>query len=345
MQKIEAIDLFCGVGGLTYGLREAGLTVLAGLDSDETCQHAYTKNSDAEFISADIAQYDFSELEELFSEDSVRVLVGCAPCQPFSSHAHKAKRRENDDRWNLIEYFIEAVKIVNPSVVSMENVRGLLKTDIFKQFTNSLKALDYELDYKVVNCPDYGIPQARSRLVLIGSKIGKIKIPKATHKKEEYSTVADIIRQLPHVEAGMTCPEDSVHKAKNLFDINLERIRHSKPKGTWRDWPEALLPECYRRPSGATYSSVYGRMSWNDVSPTITTQFCNYGSGRFGHPEQDRALTLREGALLQTFPIDYDFGENFPIATLSRHIGNAVPPRLGQVIGMAIKEHINEHAQ
>jgi DNA (cytosine-5)-methyltransferase 1 len=339
-KKIEAIDLFCGVGGLTYGLRQAEINVIAGLDNDKSCKFAYEENNNAKYIEADIAEYDFENMKKLFSKNSIKVLVGCAPCQPFSSHTYKAKNKQSDKRWNLIDYFVEAIKVLQPDVISMENVRGLTKTEVFREFVAKIEELDYEVDFDVVYCPDYGIPQNRSRLVLIGSRIGKINVPKKTHGKESYVTVGDIIRDMPKISSGEYSPADPIHKAKNLSALNVERIKQSKPRGTWRDWDPDLLPNCYKKKSGATYTSVYGRMSWDDVSPTITTQFFNFGSGRFGHPDQDRALSIREGALLQTFPSDYNFGYEMPLSTVGRHIGNAVPPRLGYVIGSTIKDHV-----
>ena len=341
--KIEAIDLFCGIGGLTYGLRKANIDVLAGLDNDESCEFPYEKNNDnSKFISAYISEFDFREMKRLYSKDSIKVLVGCAPCQPFSTHTHKAKNKNDDSRWNLIDYFIKGIKILKPDVVSMENVRGLTKTDVFQSFIGELGEMGFEVDYKVVYCPDYGIPQSRSRLVLLASRLGEINIPKTTHKKDNYVTVAQVIRKLPKIKVGETSLKDIVHRAKNLSALNLMRIKQSKPKGTWRDWDDELLPMCYRRESGSTYTSVYGRMSWDGVAPTITTQFYNYGSGRFGHPKQDRALSIREGALLQTFPASYDFGKNISMTRTGRQIGNAVPPKLGYVIGRAIKKHIQD---
>ena len=341
--KIEAIDLFCGIGGLTYGLRQAKIKVLAGLDNDESCAYSYEKNNKCKFIAADVSKYDFNEMKKLYSKESIRVLVGCAPCQPFSSHTYKAKNREEDTRWNLIDYFLQAIKVLNPHVISMENVRGITKTEIFEKFVNQLKDLDYQVDSDVVYCPKYGIPQNRSRLVLLGSKLGEINVPKETHTKDNYVTVKDVIKSLPEISSGETSKEDPIHRAKNLSALNIERIKQSKPKGTWKDWDEKLLPKCYKKKSGQTYTSVYGRMSWNEVSPTITTQFSSYGSGRFGHPEQDRALSIREGALLQTFPKDYDFGANIATTITGRQIGNAVPPMLGFVIGKTIKEHIKNY--
>ena len=342
-RTIEAIDLFCGIGGLTYGLKKAGINVLAGLDNDESCAFSYEKNNDSKFICANISDYDFGEMKGLYSKCSFKVLVGCAPCQPFSSHTHKAKNKEKDRRWDLINYFTKAIETMEPDVISMENVRGITKTRVFQNFVERIKKMDYNVDYKVVYCPDYGIPQNRSRLVLLASRLGEISIPEKTHLKDNYVAVGKTIGNLPKIKSGEVSPEDSMHRAKNLSPLNLERIGQSKPNGTWRDWDASLLPECYRKKSGQTYVSVYGRMDWDGVSPTITTQFFNYGSGRFGHPEQDRALSIREGALLQTFPVSYDFGEYVSMTAIARRIGNAVPPKLGYVIGRTIKEHIKKY--
>lgn len=151
--KIEAIDLFCGIGGLTYGLREAGIQVLAGIDNDESCKYAYEKNNSCKFVSADIAEYDFSEIKSLYSKDSIKILVGCAPCQPFSSHTYKVKKKTCDLRWNLIKHFVRAIKELKPHIISMENVRGITKTDVFKEFLSDVKDLGYEIDYQVVYAP------------------------------------------------------------------------------------------------------------------------------------------------------------------------------------------------
>ncbi len=343
-KKIEVIDLFSGIGGLTFGLRKSGLSVLAGIDNDDSCAYAYEKNNGAKFIPADISTFDFNELNKIYSKGGVRVLVGCAPCQPFSSHAFKLRKDAKDRRWNLLDHFIRGIKIVKPDIVSMENVRGVIKTDVFKNFVNELEKLGYKVDWKVVYAPNYGIPQNRSRLILLASRLGEISIPKETHTKDNYVTVGDIIRELPRIDAGQISEKDHLHHAKKLESINKKRILQSKPGGTWRDWDKSLLPNCYKKDSGQTYTSVYGRMTWDDVSPTITTQFTSYGSGRFGHPEQNRALSIREGALLQTFPIDYDFGD-FPAIKISRHIGNAVPPQLGVIIGKQIKKHLKHYVR
>jgi DNA (cytosine-5)-methyltransferase 1 len=343
--KIQAIDLFCGIGGLTYGLQKAGIDVVAGIDNDETCKYAYETNNKTKFINADLTKYKASDINKLFDKKALKILAGCAPCQPFSSHSfkNKDKNKPYDIRRDLLVYFGKIVDKILPDIVSMENVRGVEKADAFKFFLNVLKKNHYHVDYDVVYIPNYGAPQNRSRLILLASKLGEIKIPKPTHSKGNYITVKDVIKRLQPLKAGQTSKNDSLHKAKNLLEINLKRIMQSKPNGTWRDWDKKLLPECYKKECGQTYASVYGRMSWDSVSPTITTQFFNYGSGRFGHPTQNRALSLREGALLQTFPKNYDFGEVKSMTTISRHIGNAVPPVLGEAIGKTIKKHLEKN--
>ncbi len=341
--KIEAVDLFCGVGGLTYGLQKAGIKVAAGIDNDSTCKYAFEKNNDTKFIDADLTEYNTENVAKLYSQNAIKVLVGCAPCQPFSLHTTKNKDRQNDERWGLLRHFGELIQEILPAIVSMENVRGIVNTDVFEDFTNTLKERNYHIDYKIVNASDYGAPQSRHRLILLASQLGEIKIPAASHNKEYYRTVRDTIGNLERLQAGGRSTTDPLHTARKLADINIERIKSSVQNGTWLDWNEKLLPKCYQKKSGETYKAVYGRMGWDAPSPTITTQFFNYGSGRFGHPVQDRALSIREGALLQTFPKDYDFGKVTSTTNISRHIGNAVPPVLGEAIGKTIKEHVKEH--
>lgn len=339
-RKVEAIDLFCGIGGLTYGLRKANIDVLAGLDNDQSCEYSYTKNNDCKFILADITKYDFTKMKKLYSNDSIKILVGCAPCQPFSSHSFKIKNKKTDSQWSLIDYFFKAIKALNPHIISMENVRGVTKTNVFRDFIKNVKGLGYQLNYEIINCADYGVPQSRRRLVLLGSKFGEIEIPTKTHSKKNHIAVRKIIRKLPKLQAGKVNEKDPIHRTLNLSPLNIKRIKQSKPNGSWKDWDKQLLPNCYRRKSGNTYTSVYGRMSWDSISPTITTQFYAYGTGRFGHPKENRALSLREGALLQTFPKKYFFYKSSSIVTLGRHIGNAVPPKLGLAIGNTIRKHL-----
>ena len=338
--RIEAIDLFCGIGGLTFGLQEAGIRVVAGLDNDSTCRFSYEKNNKTEFVEGDISDYDFENMSEMYSEGSIRVLVGCAPCQPFSSLTRAIKTK--CEKWGLLKQFFRAVQVLKPDVISIENVVGIMTTSVFNQFVEDLAEMGYFVSFGEIRCADYGIPQIRRRMILLASKFDKIEIPESTHSKDEYVTVQDAIGELPHIKAGQTDEKDSMHRTRNLSDLNLERIRNSTPGGTWRDWDKRLLPKCYLKESGKGYGPVYGRMKWDKVAPTITTQFSTYGCGRFGHPEQDRALSVREASIIQTFPKNYIFDKNLGMRTLGCHVGNAVPPKLGAVIGKAIQKHIGE---
>ena len=345
MNILRAVDLFCGVGGLTYGLQKSGIKVSAGVDSDVTCKYAYEHNNNSTFIGEDIRNVQGKDLEKFYGKNDVKILVGCAPCQTFSAHSIKARKKKDltkDCRWNLLKDFSRLIQEVGPEVVSMENVPLLQKQKVFEDFVRNLKKLGFFVSYEIVDCSLYGIPQKRRRLVLLASRIGKISLrePKRSVRKRK---VKDVIGGVECISAGERSEKDFLHQAASLNKDNFKRIQKSKPGGTWRDWPEDLRTDCHRKKTGSTYSAVYGRMEWDKPSPTITTQFYRYGTGRFGHPEEDRALSLREGALLQTFPKKYDFVEdktNFSMVRVGVHIGNAVPPKLGEIIGETIKNHV-----
>ena len=351
--KIEVVDLFCGVGGLTCGLNQSGLKVKAGFDIDDTCKYPYEHNNKAKFYKKDIKDVTGEDIKKCYSKNSIKVLAGCAPCQPFSQMSFKYQnyentKRENDKRYSLLLEFGRLVKEVQPDIVSMENVPKIEDTKVFEEFFKILKENGYSIDYKVVYCPDYGIPQNRRRFLLLAAKSGDIKLLNKTHNKENYVTVRETIGNLPAVKSGEIYPTDILHQTAKLSDINLKRIRMSKPGGSWKDWPKELRCKCHQKESGQTYTSVYGRMEWDKIAPTMTTQFYCYGTGRYGHPEQDRALTLREGALIQTFPIDYQFVEPnkpFALKDIAREIGNAVPVKLGEVIGNSILNFIKKRSK
>ncbi len=346
MSKIEVVDLFCGIGGFTKGLNQSGLKVKAGFDIEQSCAFAYTANNNAKFICKDIRTVNADDVKKNYSKNSIKVLAGCAPCQPFSQMRFKYKDLNADDeKYNLLLEFGRLVQETDPDIVSMENVPKIRNTNVFKTFLNILNEKGYKVDYKVVYCPDYGIPQNRRRFLLLAAK-KEIKLLSPTHNKTNYVTVRDTIGSLPPVSAGEVLKTDIMHQTAKLTDINLERIKMSKPGGTWKDWPEYLRCKCHQKASGATYSSVYGRMEWDKIAPTMTTQFYCYGTGRYGHPTQNRALTLREGALIQTFPLDYKFiddNQKFSLKEVARAIGNAVPVKLGKIIGDSIKNYVKEN--
>ncbi|MBB4639840.1 DNA cytosine methyltransferase [Rhizorhapis suberifaciens] len=339
-QQIVAVDLFCGVGGLTHGLTKAGVKVELGVDLDPACRYPMEKNNAAKFLEADVANLLPSDVRMAFGDAQITLLAGCAPCQPFSSYAQAAKRATPHEDWELLKSFSKLVLAVRPTLVTMENVPPLLKQQIFKDFVADLHGAGYDLDFKVVDGRGIGLPQRRQRLVLVASLLGPIVIPDADKPQ---ATVRQTISELPPLAAGSSDLEDPLHAAASLSDLNLARIRHSKPGGTWRDWPNELVAACHTRPTGSTFPSVYGRMEWDAPAPTMTTQCYGFGNGRFGHPEQDRAISLREAAMLQSFPKNYAFvpkGASINFSTLGRMIGNAVPVLLGEFIGGILVDHV-----
>ena len=329
-RNIHAVDLFCGIGGLTHGLSLAGVDVKAGFDNDPTCRYAFEANNGAEFVCKSVRDLTFLDLDRYYCAADVTALVGCAPCQPFSAHNRRRAMSEAD--CSLVNEFARLIAEAMPDLVSMENVPGLVQHPSFSDLIETLSRLDYNFSYAVVSCESYGIPQRRRRLVLLASRLGPVSLPDGEAKPP---TVEDCIRDLPAIEDGAVCANDPAHTTLALSPTNRKRIAQSRPGGTWTDWDDRLVNKCHRK---AHYPAPYGRMSWDKLAPTITTQFCYYSTGRFGHPEQNRAISIREGALLQTFPRDYVFvdeADPLTIRDLARHIGNAVPVSLARAIGTA----------
>lgn len=344
---IKGVDLFCGAGGLTKGLEAAGINIRVGVDIDPACEYPFSANNNATYIMKSVEDVSGADFAEAFKGAKFTLLAGCAPCQPFSAY-QRGKSDSSDIRWNLLQHFARLVKETNPDLVTMENVPRLAQQDVFEEFVSDLRLEGFEVCYKVVNCADYGVPQQRQRLVLLASKLGPIELIKPTNPPERYVTVRGAIGKLHVLSAGEVCETDPLHQACNLSPLNLKRVRASKPGGTWRDWNKSLVADCHKKDSGKTYPSVYGRMSWDETAPTITTQYYGFGNGRFGHPEQDRAISLREGAILQSFPRSYKFvPKGAPIyrKAIGRLIGNAVPVKLGEAIGKSIVRHVDALGQ
>lgn len=342
---IEAIDLFCGAGGLTHGLVRAGVDVKLGIDVDPACEYPYTQNNDADFLLESVENVGGDDLNGRYSDGAVRLLAGCAPCQTFSTYNRKAC--PTDRRWWLLLEFGRLIDETEPDLVTMENVPGLEKQKVFSQFVTHLKEKGYFVHHEIVDCALYGLPQRRRRLVLLASRFGEPKLLSPEEFGAESKDVRDVIGDLPPLKHGESDPNDPLHKCSALSDLNMRRMKASRPGGTWRDWIEQgmedLVAECHRKSSGKTYPGVYARMKWDEPAPTMTTQFYGFGNGRFGHPEQDRAISLREGAIFQGFPEDYEFvrpGEPVEMKKVGRMIGNAVPVTLGEAIGRSLVEHV-----
>ncbi len=338
----EVVDLFCGIGALSHGLKRAGLKIQAGYDTDRRCKYAFERNNGAKFYARDVAKLQPEEISRHFSGKVPTILAGCAPCQPFSTYKH---RYDEDPRWGLVDSFATLAAAVEPDFITMENVPSLLKYKegrVFERFRERLEAAGYKVKWVVAKCEEFGVPQKRRRLVVVASKDAELPALTPTHEKPV--TVEQAIKDLEPIRAGQVCPSDPLHVAASLSEINLRRIRASKPGGTWRDWPFDLRAPCHQKPSGRTYPGVYARMSWDEPSPTMTTQCYGFGNGRFGHPEQDRAISLREAAILQSFPPDYVFvpeRETPSFSEVGRWIGNAVPVALAEAVGDLICSSFN----
>jgi len=337
------VDLFCGAGGLSHGFYQEDFNIVAGLDVDQACRYAFEKNNRGDFYAMDIRRVTGAWLKSL-RWNSPRILAGCAPCQPFSVY----NRNNKDSRWKLLQEFSRLVEETLPDIVTMENVPALLKYregKVFGDFKSSLDACGYHVWHDVVSCSEYGVPQRRNRLILLASKHGEIEMIDPEFTSGDFPTVESAIKHLDRINAGGVCSKDPLHKAAKLSNTNQTRIRQSKQGGSWRDWEKSLVSRCHTSDTGRRFLSAYSRMRWDEPAPTITTHFHGFSNGRFGHPSQDRALSLREGALLQSFPEEYIFAEDgrpVRMKEVGRMIGNAVPPLLAQAIAKSIDRHLQE---
>ena len=337
------VDIFCGAGGLSHGFKLEGFDVRAGIDIDTACRHAYERNNNARFIEKNVAEIRGANIHPLFAAGAPRILVGCAPCQPFSTYS----KNRADAKWKLLGEFGRLVAEVRPDVLSMENVPRLAHFhggELLRDFLRGLGQAGYAVWARVVDCAAYGVPQTRQRLVVLASRVGPIELIPPTHKPSRHRTVRNAIEGLPPIAAGECARDDPLHRASRLSAVNLVRIQASKPGKTWRDWDPQLIAKCHRKRTGRWYQSVYGRMAWDAPAPTITTQCNGFGNGRFGHPEQDRAISLREAALLQTFPPSYEFfkpSTRWSISAAARCIGNAVPVALARAVARSVARTLN----
>jgi DNA (cytosine-5)-methyltransferase 1 len=344
--QVRVADFFSGCGGTSAGLRAAGMNIILGLDIDPDSAATYKANfPEAAFRLADIGTVDPRELEEYLQPGGPLLFSGCAPCQPFSKQA--GRRRKDSGRAFLLDEFARMVRYFLPDLVFVENVPGLQQVaepeGPFTRFIAMLGELDYSCCHGLVFSQDYGVPQRRRRLVLIASRLGPIRFPTPTHgpgrSNSEFSNVWEWIGHLPPLAAGEKHPEVPNHETWGLTPLNLERIRATPMGGGRSDWPEHLVLECHG--SGHRgHSDVYGRMHKYQPASALTTRCVSLSNGRFGHPEQDRAISVREAACLQTFPLDFTFSG--PMTSAARQVGNAVPVRLAQRFGEAFLGHVFE---
>lgn len=327
---------------MSYGLQRAGVNILAGIDFDSECQATYETNiKDAKFLLEDVTQLSEKSLEKRLGirrHDDDLIMVGCSPCQYWSIiRTSKAKSRNSK---NLLHEFHRFVAYFNPGYVVVENVPGILKKKTesgLSKFVSSLEQQGYVVHFGIVNLNDYGVPESRKRFSLIANRVTKRKtFPTPSRRRP---TVRDFIGQgFPKIRAGHKDASSFAHTAAGLSEKNLRRLSLTpRDGGSRKAWANSDLQlKTYQR-SGRVFTDTYSRMWWDKPAPTITTRFFNISNGRFAHPEQDRAISIREGATLQTFPIGYKFICS-NMAAAARMIGNAVPPVYAEKIGRAIRK-------
>lgn len=338
-----AIDLFCGAGGLSLGLNSAGYRIAAALDNDPIATRTYERALGSHVDTASIEEVSGKEIlaRASLGRGDCMLLAGGPPCQGFSVQ----RRGDREDARNgLVLHFMRLVEEVRPQFFLMENVGGLLSKHgkpFLKEMAERAARLNYIIHIELLDAADYGVPQVRKRAFLVGEHapdlIPRFRFPKRTHSTRRV-TVRDAIGDLPTPPAdGSPHPGIPNHyREARLSKLNLERIRHVPPGGGREHLPVHLQLACHVNNPGHRHMDVYGRLSWDEPSVTLTARFDSFTRGRFGHPDDDRSLTVREGARLQTFPDHFVFEGNREQG--ARQVGNAVPPLLAQRIGAAIIE-------
>lgn len=332
--KLNAIDLFSGCGGLSEGLRQAGFNVIAAVEVNKIAAMTYRMNhSETVLFEEDIRKFNINKVTELLNGSHFHLLAGCPPCQGFSV-LRKLNRKSSvrDKRNGLIAEYYRFVEKLKPMTIMMENVPGIIEYTLFKDIVNKLKMLGYHIVYKVINVSEYGVPQRRKRLVLLGSKIGKIEIATG---KNTIVTVRDTFSKINKTI------NDELHKIYPQHSEHVKKLISLIPKngGSRKDLPEQFKLECHKK-NNIGFNDIYGRLGWDAVSATITGGCLNPSKGRFLHPEEDRCISAREAALLQTFPIDYKFPIEIPRNDLALMIGNALPPEFSRIQAENIFRHI-----
>lgn len=348
---IHVYDFFCGCGGTSAGFRAAGLEIRVGIDLDPDAQRTFEENfPEAIFLRRDIHSLPVEVLNHFIvrAADTVTLFCCCAPCQPFSRQNKNPENRAAEA--GLLYEFANFVEFCLPDLIFLENVPGIQNVDAtigpFGNFVSFLKYLGYSVTFDVIESKNYGVPQQRKRLILVASRLGPISLPQHTHgpgtAHPSYSTVWEWISHFPPIAAGELHPAVPNHRAAQLSELNLTRIRATPVGGGRLDWPEELMLDCHLG-EYAGHTDVYGRMHRNRPASGLTTRCISLSNGRFGHPEQDRAISVREAASIQTFKDDFVFFGS--LNSMARQIGNAVPVTLAQTFGEMFLIHFAEHRE
>ena len=335
--EMNCIDLFAGCGGLSEGLKQAGFRTVAACEIDPIAVATYKLNHpDVTVFEQDIRKLNPSEIKKLLKGEPLHLLAGCPPCQGFSSLRRLNRIKSvRDNRNSLVEEYYRFVRVLKPLTIMMENVPGLRNYFKFEDMVNKLERLGYELDIDVVNVADYGVPQRRKRLILVGSMLDKINIaPKINLKR----TVKMCIGAIESIKKT----KDPLHKLVATHSEKIIKMIKKIPKdgGSRTDLPKRFILNCHKKPN-VGFNDVYGRLKWNDYSSTITGGCLNPSKGRFLHPTKNRCISAREAALLQTFPRRYKFAKNASKTEIALMIGNALPPEFCKQQSINILKHLN----
>jgi len=336
---MNAIDLFCGAGGMSLGLEAAGFEILAAVDNWEPAIRTYGANFDHPLIDQDIGSLSGDELrghlDSSAGAETIDLVVGGPPCQGFSIQRIGP---DLDARNELVLEFARLVAELQPRYFVMENVRGLVGRrgqPLLRQLIHMLEAASYQVEVEHVDAVEFGVPQRRRRVFVLGWRAGQRPLIIARPEVATRTTVWEAIGDLADPPTVATPGADPLHVQSRLSDLNRRRLEFIPPGGGFEDLPEDLRVDCHR--AGADkigHRNVYGRLSPDEPAVTITARFDSFTRGKFAHPYQDRNITLREGARLQTFPDEFEFhGNREQIAAL---IGNAVPPMLAASIAQSV---------
>lgn len=361
------VDLFSGAGGASLGFAWADFEVRGAVDVDPDANEVYDDNLTDEYgiapapMEADLTETPFEEIRDHFDldEGEVDVICGCPPCQNFSSLRDTEDWDEDEEgpKDELLRAFVNRIEEANPEMVFFENVEGILNSDggvYVDWFKRRMDELGYELELRLVNAADYGVPQKRRRTIGLALKgVNEVPFPEPTHAedpdadadREKWNTVEDAWEQvdLPELKRGEKYVDDEAHRARRHHDSTMEIIQAIPEDGGSRsDLPEELELECHEK-VGTAAGNVYGRMSWEEPAPTLTTRCTTPSCGRFLHPEQDRAITYREAALLMGFPPGFALPDRN--STAERVVGNAVPPHLVESIVSRFEPSIRQRAK
>jgi DNA (cytosine-5)-methyltransferase 1 len=343
---LKAVDFFCGIGGVTRGFLKAGIDVIAGIDIDADCKETYEANhkringESAKFFAEDILDFDINKIKNLLNRNDKLVVIGCAPCQPFTKITKNLQGRTKER--GLLQAFADVIRELNPEYIFLENVQGLNapeNKEILDSFINSLKP-EFDLTPQIVNASHYGVPQSRKRMILFGKKNSHINFPEITHGKgkgqKKIKTLEDVIKTLPKLKMGVQHDTLKEHVCAELEDISMKRLSYQTSPGDGMEkWPKSLQLPSRRDREYNGHNDVYARLRWDKPCGTLTTKFVSISNGRFAHPEQDRGLSILEGLIIQTFGTDFKM-KSTSLRIKAKQIGNAVPVKLARAFARQI---------